>query len=112
MSNPISDFYSQPLQTGGGLPVYSGARRQIGGSFLSGLARFAVPIMKYLAPKALNFAKNTAIDVIHGKSLKDAALNRGVDEVKTALKRRGRPPGINKTKKRPKTKLTTVLDEI
>ena len=111
MPNPISDFYSKPLQAGNGLSVYSGARRQLGGSFLSGLSRFAVPIMKYLAPKALNFAKNTMDDVIDGKSLKNAAIHQGVNEVRTALKRK-RTKRINKRRKRSKTEITSVFNQV
>ena len=81
MSDPIKDFYSG--QSGNGLPVYVGSRRQVGGGFLSGLARMAVPIIKYLAPKAANFARNTLSDVVmDGKSFKEAAMTQGVNEVR------------------------------
>ena len=84
MSDPIKDFYSG--QTGDGFPVYVGARRQVGGGFLSGLARMVVPIIKYLAPKAFNFARNTLSDVVmDGKSIKEAALTQGANEIKNVL---------------------------
>ncbi len=106
----VKEFYSGPIQAGGGLPVYVGARRQIGGGFLSGLARFAVPIIKYLAPKALNFAANTINDVVvDGKSLKSAALARGMNEIKSAVKRKNPRPAINKRRKRAKKSITSPL---
>ncbi len=106
-NDSVKAFYSKAMQSGNGLPVFVGSRRQIGGGFLSGLARFAVPILNYLAPKALNFAKNTLSDVIvDGKSIKDAALTRGMNEIKTAVSRKRSKPAINKRRKR--SKITTT----
>lgn len=85
----VKEFYSQP-QAGGGFSVYSGTRRQIGGSFLSGLARFALPILKFLGRKALNIGKNVATDVIVDKKpLKQSVETRIVEEAKKTLKGRG-----------------------
>lgn len=100
------DFYSKPQQIGG-YPVFRGARRQIGGSFLSGIARYAIPILKFLGRAALNIAGNTASDVLQGKqSLKDAAIEHGLNEIKQMTRKRkrgqsgrGRSAGINKRTK-------------
>ena len=62
-SDILVDFYSKP-QLGGGFPVFQGARRQVGGSFLSSLARFAIPVLKFLGRKVLGVAGNVASDVI------------------------------------------------
>lgn len=91
MTDSIKDFYSKPLQYGGdGVPVFKGSRRQIGGSFLSGLARFAMPIIKYIAPRLFSMAKNVAGDVILDKKpLKSSLKDRGVEEVGKVLRGRG-----------------------
>ena len=62
-SDLLVDFYSKP-QLGGGFPVFQGARRQVGGSFLSSLARFAIPVLKFLGRKVLGVAGNVAQDVL------------------------------------------------
>lgn len=48
----LVEFYSKP-QLGGSLQVFQGTRRQVGGSFLSSLARFAIPVLKFLGKKVL-----------------------------------------------------------
>lgn len=93
----IKDFYSHP-QTGGGFSVYTGTRRQVGGSFLSGLARLALPILKFLGARALNIGKNVATDVIvNKKPVGSAFKSRAVEEVGNVLKGKGR-----KRRRRPK----------
>ena len=64
-------------QRGDGLPVFEGIRYQRGrglGSFLGGLARVAVPILKKAAKKgsqeALKAGIEIAKDISRGKSLK------------------------------------------
>lgn len=89
-NNIIKDFYSAP-QLGSGFAVYSGSRRQIGGSFLSGLARLALPILKFFGARALNVAKNVASDVILDKQpIKQAIKKRGLQEVQDTIIRMGR----------------------
>lgn len=73
----LVDFYSRP-QLGGGLAVFQGTRRQIGGSFLSSLARFAIPILKFLGRKALGVAGNVAADVLtKNVPLRESITRRG-----------------------------------
>lgn len=98
----IKDFYSQP-QSGLGLAVYSGTRRQLGGSFLSGLARFALPILKKLGGKALGIASRVASDVVTNKQPFKESLKRHAKEEFLNTVGRGRvakrPRYINKCKK-------------
>lgn len=90
----IREFYSKP-QAGGGMGVFAGTRRQLGGSFLSGLARFALPILKFLAPKVASVASGVASDVIGGqKSLGESIKSRGLQEIERTVK--GRTGGSRK----------------
>lgn len=85
-SDSIVEFYSQP-QLGGGFPVFQGSRRQIGGSFLSSLARFALPILKFLGKKVVGVASNVASDVIDKKiSLRESIPKRAKEGVMDTLR--------------------------
>lgn len=91
----IRDFYSHP-QTGGGFSVYTGTRRQLGGSFLSGLARIALPILKFLGARALNIGKNVATDVVvNKKPFTESIKTHAKDEVKKVLTGRGKKRRIS-----------------
>ena len=95
----LVDFYSKP-QLGGGLAVFQGARRQVGGSFLSSLARFAIPILKFLGKKALGVATNVASDVIDKKmSFRESIPRRTREEVLQTL--RNVQSGRGQKRKRP-----------
>lgn len=101
MGDFIADFYSRPqLQSGAGLPVFMGTRRQLGGSFLSSLARFAMPILKFLGRKAFGVAKNVATDVIdRGIPLRESVPKRTKQGIKRAFQGRGAAVNINKRMK-------------
>lgn len=72
--------YAIPIVQGGsGLPVYSGQRRQVGGSFFSTIRRIAVPLLKQLWPlvkkigtrfgkSAVNVGTGLAGDLISGRA--------------------------------------------
>ena len=72
------DYYSYYLnQAGHGFNVFRGSTVQTGhgiGSFLGGLARSAMPIMKSFAGKALKTGVSFAKDAIAGKDLGKSAL--------------------------------------
>lgn len=98
MADFIADFYSRP-QLGGALPVFVGTRRQLGGSFLSSLARFAIPILKFLGRRALGVASNVATDVIdRGIPLKESVPRRAKEGVKRVFQGKG-AANINKRAK-------------
>jgi hypothetical protein len=93
MQEEITAFYSRP-QMGSGMPVYAGANRW-GGGFFSTLARFAMPLLKSFAGRAVNVAARTASDVIEGRRpIKEALVGNTLDEVRTAI--RNRQNSINK----------------
>jgi hypothetical protein len=93
MQKEITAFYSQP-QTGGAMPVYTGARRW-GGGFFGSLARFALPLLKKFAGRAVNVASKTASDVLDGRRpIKDALFDNTLDEVRSIINKRN--TSINK----------------
>jgi len=108
----LADFYSRP-QLGGGFPVFKGTRRQVGGSFLSSLARFAIPVLKFLGKKVLGVAGNVATDVLaknmtFGESVPRRAregLSEAITDVRkqTGLGRKRKRPGKLVLPKRPRT---------
>jgi len=98
-SDILVDFYSKP-QLGGGFPVFQGSRRQIGGSFLSSLARFAIPVLKFLGRKVLGVAGNVASDVINRKmSFRDSVPKRAKEGIMETL--HGVQSGRGQKRKRP-----------
>lgn len=98
-SDILVDFYSKP-QLGGGFPVFQGSRRQIGGSFLSSLARFAIPVLKFLGRKVLGVAGNVASDVINRKmSFKESVPKRAKEGIMETL--HGVQSGRGQKRKRP-----------
>lgn len=81
-------------QKGMGLPVFQGTRLQRGrglGSFLGGLARVAVPILKKTArhgsQEALKAGLEIAKDVSQGQSLKKAIRKRGIEAIKRTVQK-------------------------
>lgn len=84
-SDILVEFYSKP-QLGGAFPVFQGTRRQIGGSFLSSLARFALPVLKFLGKKVLGVAGNVASDVIDKKmSFRQSVPQRAREGVRETI---------------------------
>ena len=85
-------FYSQPsyVQRGGGLPVYSGPRRQRGGSVLGTLKGFLMPFlgsiknkaMKRAKTEAFGLVKDVAADAISGKNIVHSVKRHGVKRAK------------------------------
>lgn len=85
-------FYSQPtyVQRGSGLPVYSGSRRQRGGSVLGALKGFVMPALntlkknavKRMKSEAWNLTKGVVGDAFRGKNIGQAFKNRGIESVK------------------------------
>lgn len=103
----LVDFYSKP-QLGRGFPVFQGTRRQVGGSFLSSLARFAIPVLKFLGKKVLGVATNVASDVIDRKmSFRESVPKRAREGVMETLHDVQGGKG-NKRKRKPKKLLLPV----
>ena len=85
-------FYAQPTynQNGGGLPVYSGSRRQRGGSVLGAIKAFIMPFLSGVKNRVIQqakaegtkFAKGVAKDAVQGKNIIQSAKTRAIHGVK------------------------------
>lgn len=111
-----SCFYEQ---SGGSIPIFSGAKYQRGhgiGSILSGVLKMALPVLKKgalsLGKTALNTGMNIARDKLSGKSLqqsfKDNMKTAGTDLLSKAMnnftqpRKRQAPPSRKSAYKRKK----------
>lgn len=81
-----ANFYSGPSYIyGAGLPIYSGARRQRGGSIFGAIGRFIMPVLKSLGKKimrkgaseAVGLAKDVVGDAFLGRNIKDSVVKHG-----------------------------------
>ena len=72
-----ANFYSSPSYVGGSFPVFSGSRRQRGGSIFGALKNFFMPILtgfgkklaKRGAKEAFGLAKDVARDALSNKNV-------------------------------------------
>ena len=97
-------FYSAPsyqYRGAGGFPVFSGSRRQRGGSILGSIAKVAMPILgnigKAALGQAVGLAKDVAGDVMQGRNIRHSLKQHGLKRLKnTAMSSlssiTGRPP--------------------
>ena len=82
-----AQFYCRPsyVQRGSGFPVYSGSRRQRGGSILGALKNFFMPILGNIGKTALRkgtqqavgFVGDVAGDLFRGRNMKQSLVNHG-----------------------------------
>ena len=105
-------FYSAPsyhYRGAGGFPVFSGSRRQRGGSILGSIAKVAMPILgnigKAALGQAVGLAKDVAGDLVQGRnigqSLKQHGLKRLKNTAMTSLSNMtGRPPSGPRRRRR------------
>lgn len=95
MEANIVEFYSRPQYGEGGFFV--GQRTpQIGGSFIGGVGRFLIPILKTVGKNLLGIGAKTADDVLsRNVPLKKALLKNTTDQLDSF---------INNNNKRPPTK--------
>ena len=100
-------------QTGSGLPYFSGAAYQKGyglGGIFSSIAKTVLPLIKSgakaIGKQVLRSGVGFASDVLKGKNVKQAAIDRaksgGSNLLESALKKRKRPTGKVQKKKRKK----------
>lgn len=97
----LDQFYSVPQIGHGAIPYFKGTH-QFGGSFLGGVMRFALPILKNLGRSLLSIAGDTVNDVvIKNKSLKKSLKQNASKELINNL---NNPMGIFQTRKRKSTR--------
>ena len=99
-------FYSAPsyqYRGAGGFPVFSGSRRQRGGSILGSIAKVAMPILgnigKAALGQAVGLAKDVAGDLAQGRNIGQSLKQHGLKRLKnTAMSSlssiTGRPPTV------------------
>ena len=90
--NATSRFYSQPSYVGGiNLSVYSGSRRQTGGSVFGAIKRAVVPTLKTagkeMGKQALGLFTDVAKDVLSGENLGDSIKQRAKERAAEAARR-------------------------
>lgn len=83
-----AQFYSQPTYMRGGvMPVFSGSRRQRGGSILGALKNVFMPMLRTVGRKgakaALGLASDVIGDVTSGKNFTDSIKQRGIKRAKS-----------------------------
>ena len=105
-------FYSAPsyqYRGAGGFPVFSGSRRQRGGSILGSIAKVAMPILgnigKAALGQAVGLAKDVAGDVMQGRNIRHSLKQHGLKRLKnTAMSSlssiTGRPPTVTGPRRR------------
>lgn len=80
-----ASFYSRPSYVGGAGPIFSGARRQRGGSVFGALKSIVSPILSGVGQSLKKNAMNNAIglagdvmgDVFRGRNISNSLMNRG-----------------------------------
>ena len=82
-------FYSAPsyqYRGAGGFPVFSGSRRQRGGSILGSIAKVAMPILgnigKAALGQAVGLAKDVAGDLAQGRNIGQLLKQHGLKRLK------------------------------
>ena len=85
-------FYAQPTysQRGGGLPVYSGSRRQRGGSVLGAIKAFIMPFLSNVKNRVIHhaktegtkFAKGVVMDAFRGRNVAQSVKTRAIQGAK------------------------------
>lgn len=93
-----STFYSHPSHVGGGFPVFSGSRRQRGGSIFGALSRTVLPMLRsfgkralgHAAKKALGLGQHVLFDTMRGVNPRQSLMKHGKQAAKEFLTDSGR----------------------
>jgi len=85
-------FYASPTyaQRGGGIPIFSGSRRQRGGGIFGALKNFFMPLLHGVKQRVANrakseawgLAKNVAWDAFRGKNIGNSLKTHGLESAK------------------------------
>lgn len=95
--DPTSAFYSRPsneFRGGGGFPIFSGSRRQRGGSIFGALKSFFLPILKnagkHAVTEGINLAGDVARDAFTGQDVRKSIVRHGKKRALSVGKRAAR----------------------
>ena len=81
-------FYSRPSYVGGSFPIYSGSRRQRGGTIFGAGNREFLPDATTMNRKQVSsYMDDVANDVLEGKSVTDSMKERAADVLNEGIKR-------------------------
>lgn len=91
-------FYSQPSFVGAGFPVFSGSRRQRGGSIFGSIQRTVLPIIKNIGKKvfkkavgqAASVGRDVVGDILRFRNPKQTLITRGRQAAQELLKDTGK----------------------
>ena len=106
----VAHFYSGP-QSGNGIPIYSGSRRQLGSGLWGTIQRIARPILAKFVPRLGKTVANKAIGVLagaasdalnHRNSFVDSMKSRGQMQVQETIEDLMRQSGGQRSVKRRK----------
>ena len=79
-------FYAGPSYRGAGFPVFSGSRRQRGGSILGAIKSMVMPVLgtigKTALKQAVGFAGDVVGDISKGRSIRSSLRSHGLKRLK------------------------------
>ena len=79
-------FYAGPSYHGAGFPVFSGSRRQRGGSILGAIKSMVMPVLgtigKTALKQAVGFAGDVVGDISKGRSIRSSLRSHGLKRLK------------------------------
>jgi len=103
MDQSIIEFYSKPQFGSGAGSFYVGQRLpQVGGSFLGGVGRFLLPILKTIGKHVLGIGLHSASDIINKNApIKDSILKHTTNAFNSFVDKKS---SINKSVKRKRKK--------
>ena len=88
-------FYSSPSYShGGSMPIFSGSRRQRGGSIFGALKRFFLPVITAIGKKVARHGAQQAVGLAKDV-VKDALMSKNVPD---SLKRHGKKRALDFTR--------------
>ena len=79
-------FYAGPSYRGAGFPIFSGSRRQRGGSILGAIKSMVMPVLgtigKSALKQAVGFAGDVVGDVTKGRSIRSSLKSHGLKRLR------------------------------
>jgi hypothetical protein len=85
--------YAVPICQGGsgGLPIFAGERRQVGGNLFSTIKRIAMPIIRAILPHLKKFGKRAAVSALNvGTGVAGDVIAGNFKDIPSNFRKRGR----------------------